>query len=429
MKRAERFDAELHAGAEQLAATEMPDLVADGVAEERDRPFGWLPTLTAMGVAMVVALIVVAGYERLWGAGPPEPSAWQPGVATGTIGPPPAPRELGDLLERGDMITLPIRSSAGVSGTITVERGEDVGGYPLVLDPSSERHFFIELRATYELDVAPETATWGDVDWRVEGARGPMGAELLQTFPPPAGRSYLGTWPGATEPEPQYVGWMIFAVPRDAARSDLELIYQPPGVADATRIPLRSPGPAPDVVAAEWPRPDPVYVARAGLPLSVLESAEADALFADPDTCTNPEGGYTVRYPDSWYTNTAIGDVPACSWFSPTLYEVTERGSRPEEIAIEIRVFEGDVGFIWVDLYNEDVTIDGYSGRRYETGMTKDPEQPTDTFQYSYLAYLEPEQLEGGRKLWAFTGTDYGGEYELNRAVLDRIMASLEFTD
>jgi hypothetical protein len=208
----------------------------------------------------------------------------------------------------------------------------------------------------------------------------------------------------------------------------LELIYQPPGIADATRIALRRPGAAPEPVVVEWPRPDPVYVAQPGLPFTVLESAEADALFVDPDTCTNPEDGYTVTYPDSWYTNTAIGDVPACSWFSPTFYEATEGGPRPDEIAIEIRVFEGAIGFIWVDLYTEDVSIGGFSGRRYETGMTKDPEQPTNVLQYSYLAYLDPQQSEG-RKLWAFTGTEYGGEYELNRAVFDRIMASLEFTD
>lgn len=338
------------------------------------------------------------------------------------------PAELGDLLELGDSITLPIQSSEGVSGIITVERGEDVGGYPLVPSPNSELHFFVELMATYELDVAPETASWGDVDWRVEGESGPVGAEPLQVFPQPAGRPYLGTWPGATVPEPQYVGWMIFAVPREMAEASLELIYQAPGVADATRIPLRRAGVIPDPVVVEWPRPDPIYVSQPGSPFTVLESPEADALFVGPDTCTNPADGYTVRYPDSWYTNTEIGNVPACSWFSPTFYDVTEDGPRPDEIAIEIRVFEGAIGFIWADLYSEDVTIGGVGGRRYESGMTKDPEQPTNELMYSYLAYLDREQSEG-RKIWAFTGTEYGGDYELNRAVFDRIMASLEFAE
>jgi hypothetical protein len=334
----------------------------------------------------------------------------------------------GDLLVHGNRITLPIASSMGVSGTIAVERGEDVGGYPLISSPSGEHHFFVELMATYQLAVAPETASWGELDWRVEGGSGPVGAEPLQVFPQPAGRPYLGTWPGATVPEPQYTGWVIFAVPRDMAGAALDLIYQPPGVADVTRIPLRRAGAPPEPITVEWPRPDPVYVAQPGLPFAVLESSEADTLFVEPDTCTNPEDGYTLNYPDSWYTNTDIGDTPACSWFSPTIYEATEGGPRPDEIAIEIGVFEGAIGFIWVDLYTENVTIGGVEGRRYETGMTKDPQQPTNELMYSYLAYLEPEQPEG-RKLWAFTGSEYGGDYELNRAVFDRIMASLRFTD
>jgi hypothetical protein len=333
----------------------------------------------------------------------------------------------GDLLEPGRRVTLPIVSSAGVSGMIALERGEDVGGYPLIASPASELHFFVEVRATYELEGAPETASWGELDWRMETEAGPVG-ELLRAFPQPAGRNYLGTWPGATVPERRYEGWLIFVIPRDLATSPLDLVYQPPGVAESTRIAVRRPGAAPEAVqAVEWPRPDPVYVAQPGLPITVLESSEADALFTDPDSCTNEEDGYTVSYPDSWYTNTAIGDVPACSWFSPTFYEATG-DTRPDEIAIEISVFEGDIGFIWVDLYSEEVRIGGFSGRRYETGMTKDPEQPTNTLQYSYLAILDPEG-PGDRKLWAFTGTDYGGEYELNRAVFDRIMASLRFMD
>lgn len=336
--------------------------------------------------------------------------------------------ELASLLAPGSTVTLRIQSSEGVSGMITLERGEDVGGYPLVPTPSSELHFFVEVMATYELDRAPETATWGQVDWRLEGTDGPVGAELLQAFPQPAGRNYLGNWPGATVPEPRYVGWLLFAVPRDMADAALHLIYQPPGVAQATRLPVRAPGDAPAPLVVEWPRPDPVYAARDGLPFTVLDSPEADALFVDPDICTNSEGGYTVSYPDSWYTNTAIGNVPACSWFSPTFYEADEGGQRPEEIAIQIGIVEGAIGFIWADLYTEEVTIGGVAGRRYETGMTKDPTQPTNTLLYSYLAYLDPSAIDG-RKIWAFTGTDYGGEYELNRAVFDRIMASLEFSD
>ncbi len=398
----------------------------------------WIWPLVAVGAVVAIVAVelsqgwnaardpVSAASESAAAEEAPTPSQAPASTTEPTATEESTPPELGDLVEPGNSITLPIQSSDGVSGTITVERGEDIGGYPLVPSPSSELHFFVELMATYALVVAPETASWGEVDWRVEGESGSVGAEPLQVFPQPAGRPYLGTWPGATVPEPQYVGWVIFAVPREMAGAALELIYQPPGVADATRIPLRRAGAIPDPVVVEWPRPDPIYVSQPGLPFTVLESSEADALFVDPDTCTNPEDGYTVSYPDSWYTNTEIGDVPACSWFSPTFYEVREGDPRPDEIAIEVHVSEGAFGFIWADLYTEDVIIGGFAGRRYETGMTTWPEQPTNELLYSYLAYLDLEQPEG-RKIWAFTGTEYGGDYELNRAVFDRIMASLEF--
>jgi len=333
-----------------------------------------------------------------------------------------------DLLQAGRSVRLPIVSPDGAAGTITVERGEDVGGYPLVPDPSSQTHFFIELLATYDMDVAPETAQWGDLDWSIEGADGAdVEAQLLRAFPEPEGRGALGNWPGATVPEDRYQGWMIFALPRDSANAALELVYRPPGVSEETRLAVRDAAGAPAPVAAEWPPPDPVYVAQDGLPFTVLESAQADALFVDADMCTNPIGGYTVSYPDSWYTNTALDNVPACSWFSPTFYELNPSGDMPEEIAMNITVFEGAVGFIWADLYTEQLIVGGFSARRAETGKTIDPETPTDVFQYDYLVRLDADS--DGRRLWAFTGTDYGGDYELNKAVLDRIMASLEFAD
>jgi len=410
------------------------DAVVD-LSQRRTAPFvALLPAAAAVSLAAVVALgALLMNQDATVGPSPvpstsalPSPSA-DPSAAS--TPPTPSPR-IGDsdLLRPGSSVRLEIRSIEGVSGAITLERGDDVGGYPLVPIPSSESNFFIEVRATYELEVAPETATWGQLDWRVGGEQGAAGVEPLQAFPHPAGRNYLGNWPGATVPEPRYVGWIIFTVPRELSDVALELVYQPPGIHDPLRIPLRSPGDPPPPVAAEWPRPDPVYVAQPGLPITVIESAEADRLFANPDTCTNPEGGYTVSYPDAWYTNTEAGSVPACSWFSPTFYELREDGDRPREIAIEIDVFSGAIGFIWADLYSENLVLDGFDARRYETGMTPDAAMPTDQFLYSYLAYLDDEPSEG-RKLWAFTGTDYGGSYELNRAVLDRIMASLEFTD
>jgi hypothetical protein len=345
-------------------------------------------------------------------------------------GPSAEPIARGSLLEVGDAETLAAVWDGEPIGTIRLERGPETGGYSLTTAPSGETHFFIELPVTYEIDTAPDDASWGFLDWRVETDRGvSVGATDVQSIPPEECGGF-GQWPGATVIEPTYTGCLLFAIPRDAADEELTLVYQPETAAEPiARFALRAPGEPPAPVAAEWPRPDPVYVEKPGLPFTVYESQAADALFANTDTCTNPEGGYTVSFPDAWYTNTAIGEVPACSWFSPVFFEATAGGPRPPEIAAEIRVFEGAVGFIWVDLYAEEVLLDGVPAGRSENGMTKDPNTPTDTFQYSYLARLDDEPNGLGRKLWAFTGTEYGGDYELNRGVLDRIMASLIFDD
>ena len=414
--------------------------VMDAVAHTPRRHASWFapftPAAAAVGAAaavMVLAILISQGPNM---GPPPGPSGSVSESAPATVVPTPTPTPAptanpptGDmnLLAAGDTAIVAVQSDDGVTGTIRLERGADVGGYPLVVDPGSESHFFVEIFATYELDSVTEEGQWGELDWRVESWDGAVRSQVLNSFPMPEGRAPLGHWPGATVPENMYRGWMIFAIPREDANTPLELVYQPDGMTETARLSLRAPGQAPQAIEAEWPRPDPVYIARDGLPFTVLDNPEADALFTDADTCTNPDGGYTVAFPESWYTNTEIGDVPACSWFSPVFYEATEGGPVPNEIAIRISVIEGAIGFIWVDLYTEEVMLDGYPARRYETGMTKDVATPTDQFQYSYLASLDEDSE--GRKLWAFTGTDYGGDYALNKAVFDRIMASLEFID
>lgn len=330
----------------------------------------------------------------------------------------------GDLVEAGNRVAFSASGPDGEFGTITVERGEDVGGYPLVPEPSSETHFFIELLVTYELDRAPEGADWGELDWSLEGTDG-SAAEQLSVFPPPDECGGFGQWPGATVPEDRYEGCIVFAIARESADADLELVYRPSSAAEPLqRIPVRRPGPAPAPVAAAWPRPDPVYVAKPELPFTVLESAEADALFADADSCTNPEGGYTVSFPEAWYTNTAIGDVPACSWFSPVFYEVDDPGRVPDEIAIVLSIFEGGIGQIpeWPRTLSEEVRISGVDGSRHEDTI---PSNPPDNA-YGYAAWLDDDYL--GRKLTGTTTTMHGEDYGLNKAVLDRIMASLVLT-
>ena len=163
--------------------------------------------------------------------------------------------------------------------------------------------------------------------------------------------------------------------------------------------------------------------ASAGEPASgvtVLPNSEADSLFLDRDECENREDGYRLEFPEEWYTNTEIGDVPACSWFSPTFYEADESGEVPAEIAITIEILDGERGYHDDFISNEEVIV----------GTTQDAHrvevESDGTTMYEYVVQLGPTPEEGPNLL-ARTDTDMGGDYELNKAVLDRIMATIEF--
>jgi hypothetical protein len=117
------------------------------------------------------------------------------------------------------------------------------------------------------------------------------------------------------------------------------------------------------------------------------ENAAADALFLGRDECQNLRDGYQLIYPDDWYTNTEFRDLAPCSWFSPTFYEVDDSGEVPDEIAITIEWISSDFGFF------------------------EDPIR---------------HEFEGPN-LVARTTRDMGGDYELNKAVLDRLMLTIEF--
>lgn len=151
-------------------------------------------------------------------------------------------------------------------------------------------------------------------------------------------------------------------------------------------------------------------------------------MFATPDTCINLVDGYRLTYPDTWYTNTQFGSVPPCSWFSPTYYEVQFESEPPNEVVIVIRVLDGGYGYYYAPTFTvyDFVNIDGFEGwRREEIAGCFKPEgcRPLPP-NYTYSAVLG---LDPFRTLVARTSSDGVTDYELNKAVLDRIMASLVF--
>lgn len=434
---------------EAVHAEPPPDLVPSLLDAVDDAPPArpWyasaLPALAGTAV-LVLAIGAVLLLWRPWGVADPSPSPTPSPIATpsATASPTdeptdePTPPE-DALLEPGDSVELAAVDPQGEWGTIRVERGEDLGGYTDA-DVGADA-FIIELFIDYEASRLPDPEEFGLPDWSLRPTDLDADADGFFPIEPTTYERYpsgtrpehaLPTYPGAidifTTPTD---GWIAFEVPRDAAGLDLELVYRPAGIGQpAATIVVREPGEAPEPVEMDEPpeAPEPPeYVERPGLPITVIDSAEADELFSRPDTCINPVDGYSVSFPDDWYTNTETGDVPACSWFTPDFFEVIQPGETADDIWISMGVIDGAIGYTGItQIYSsEGVAIDGVRATRVESNPN-----PNEDPAYRRYWYVIPLSTEGvGPTFVASTDTDWADDYELARAVLDRIMASLEF--
>ena len=184
----------------------------------------------------------------------------------------------------------------------------------------------------------------------------------------------------------------------------------------ATQAPTESANPTAAPPQTEIATPSQTDDADPPSGFSVEAHPEADALFLDRDECENLEDGYRLEFPEEWYTNTEIGDVPACSWFSSEFYEVEDPNEVPDEIGITIEYVEGDSGSFEDAVSRETVIV----------GSTQEATRVEYQDSYLYQVQLGPTPEEGPNLL-VTTTTEMGGDYELNKAVLDRIMATMEF--
>lgn len=382
----------------------------------------------AVGAAFVLALLFGVGPNIGPGPGATEkPSTFaSPTPVPSSVVPSPSPTDAAppvrSLVQPGDTVGLSATDSQGEWGSIRLERGDDLGGYrDAEIPPDS---FLIEVFVAYDAQRMPDPAQFGMSDWAVRpsdpSADGFFVAEAHE-FERANGIGLrpampLGMYPGAvdifTTPTE---GRIAFAISRRAADLNLELVYQLGGQEQV--FALRNPGPPTEPVAVATPQPtSEAAIAKA--------AAMAATLFTEPDECVNPEDGYRLTFPDAWYTNTATGEVPACSWFTPEFFEVSAPGVPPEEIWISISVVDGDVAYTSLtEIYlNEELLVGGRPASRveYNPNATANP----DYRGYQYVVPLG----ENGPTLVAGTDTDHADDYLLAKAVLDRIMASFEFT-
>lgn len=137
-------------------------------------------------------------------------------------------------------------------------------------------------------------------------------------------------------------------------------------------------------------------------------------------SCTNPEVGYTVNFPNNWFYNTHVSgeggaeDVEACRYFSSEDFTVTS-GSEPTGVSIGMSrstsAFDASAG--------EQTTIGGRDAVRYESEST------TPGFEGMY--YIYSIDLGDGTTLTAQTSDRWVGDYEENKEILDAMMESLVF--
>jgi hypothetical protein len=151
--------------------------------------------------------------------------------------------------------------------------------------------------------------------------------------------------------------------------------------------------------------------------ISADAAAEADELFAVRDICEDPERGMVVTFPEDWWTNTAVDDLPACSWFSPAFFEFESSATVPDAIEITVQVIEGDYAVSEPPAW-ETLTLLGRPGMRWL--VESDGER-----RYEYVVQLG-EAPESGPNLVARTVAS-GNDQELAMAVLDRLVRRISF--
>ena len=428
-----------------------PDLfgaISESVAardQEGRSPFApFIPA--AAGLALTAAVIVGAILLTQPNVGPPSESA-APSISTPDPSvvsrPSPTPERsadaVGPLTIEGASVSFEPVDSDGAWGSGELIRGRDITRYAGFEVPGT---YLLEVFVRYEAQRVPQPAQFGASDWSLRPTD--PGATYYFSVEPINGqdRDELEPWPGPDPMLGQYPGaidvlttptegWMVFQVDSRTLDYPLELVYHPAGgaVRERTFIVRTPDDPAPIAGETPPPRPgDPVYVEQPGLPFTVLNSGAADELFGTPDTCSNPEAGYTVTFPDDWYTNTAFGDQPACIWFSPGFFTVDAAGEPNPPVWITFQFFEeSGYGYIGTTVghYYEELPVDGRNARRFE--YTSYPMSDPDQRSYDYVVALGDPPEEFGPTLVATVNSARAADYELAKAVLDRIMVSLVF--
>jgi hypothetical protein len=138
--------------------------------------------------------------------------------------------------------------------------------------------------------------------------------------------------------------------------------------------------------------------------------------------CTNPEDGYTVRFPEGWHVNQFVeggeaDDVAACRFFGPEAFTV-----RPATAISGIAIAIGREATA-PRAEGQEATVDGRSAVILETVAADGDFDPAGTRYYQYWIDVGSDWLVATTS----DGPAWVGEYEANRETLDAVIEGLTF--
>lgn len=208
-----------------------------------------------------------------------------------------------------------------------------------------------------------------------------------------------------------------------------------PSAATAT-LAQPSPSIGPPTEATQTASPSPTIEPSPSPTVSPIGTPFGAAVFSDPDSCTNPELGYRVAYPASWFSNAAVPNplnaaaeaLSACWLFAPTDFALVYGSEISAEVAIVMRVFQLPAGTDWNYgpfpnrklLSDSPTTVAGLPARRQETEiLVRDIAFAPGDLHTEYVIPL-------GDGSYLVAETYRGPDYELAKSVLDEMMRTLD---
>jgi hypothetical protein len=141
----------------------------------------------------------------------------------------------------------------------------------------------------------------------------------------------------------------------------------------ASASPSASPSASTSASASEEPSAEPTSQEGEFGPIQSMEPEEA---FANGQSCETSgmisngqptDLGYTIAFPENWFTNEASEHRGSCTLFGPEPIEVGEGGMAPESVVVEANLpAGGDFGPGGTVTSREEFTVDGVAALRYE---------------------------------------------------------------